>query len=108
MNVTSNLYAVNSFKRAANLREPQDFLVTVWQNGKESFKKYISVVITQSPTSHETYNVNISWEESGIKNYRDKGLYGYYSTYYCEMEFNEDYNFLKIYSNNDTQISIDI
>lgn len=54
----------------------------------------------------DSRNVNINWEDApyGLKNYTEYGLYGYYSTAYCKMSYDETSNTLTINDSNDRQI----
>lgn len=45
-------------------------------------------------------NVNIIWEDAGYPNYRDLGLYGYYSTSYVQMSYHDDELRIKPTDNN--------
>lgn len=45
-------------------------------------------------------NVNIMWEDAGYPDYRDLGLYGYYSTSYVQMSYHNDELIIKPTDNN--------
>lgn len=45
-------------------------------------------------------NVYIMWEEAGYPNYRNLGLYGYYSTSYVQMSYHNDELRIKPTDNN--------
>ena len=45
-------------------------------------------------------NVNIMWEDAGYPDYRDLGLYGYYSTSYVQMSYHNDELKIKLTDNN--------
>ena len=45
-------------------------------------------------------NVNIMWEDAGYPDYRDLGLYGYYSTSYVQMSYHNDELRIKPTDNN--------
>lgn len=55
-----------------------------------------------------SYNVNINWEDApyGLVNYRDYGLFGYYSTNFCEMSYNRTSNTLTIIDSNKRKIML--
>ncbi|WP_270474895.1 hypothetical protein [Clostridium cochlearium] len=52
-------------------------------------------------------NVNIMWEDCGLRNYKKHNLYGYYSTGYCKMEYIDDSKEFIIYSE-DNKIIIEV
>ena len=45
-------------------------------------------------------NVNIMWEDAEYPDYRDLGLYGYYSTSYVQMSYHNDELRIKPTDNN--------
>jgi hypothetical protein len=56
----------------------------------------------------DSYNVNINWEDApyGLSNYKDYGLYGYYSTRFYKMNYNKTYNILTITDSNRKKIML--
>ena len=66
------------------LVEPRS--VVVIKNGELIINEQIPVAVAE----HNIYmRVDIMWEDAGYSNYRDLGLYGYYSTSYVPMSYRD-------------------
>lgn len=64
------------------LVEPRS--VVVIKNGELIINEQIPVAVAE----YNIYmRVDIMWEDAGYSNYRDLGLYGYYSTSYVPMSY---------------------
>lgn len=60
--------------------------VVVVKDGKLIVNGKIPVQVS----NYDLYmNVNIMWEDAGYPNYRDLGLYGYYSTSYVRISYHD-------------------
>ncbi len=60
--------------------------VVVVKNGELIINEQIPV----SVSDHNIYmRVDIMWEDAGYSNYRELGLYGYYSTSYVQMSYHD-------------------
>lgn len=71
--------------------------VEVVKNGKFIVNGEIPVAVSD----HNIYmRVDIMWEDAGYSNYRDLGLYGYYSTSYVKMSYHNDELIIKPTDNN--------
>lgn len=60
--------------------------VVVIKNGKLIINEQIPVSVS---IQNIYMRVDIMWEDAGYPNYRDLGLYGYYSTSYVRMSYLE-------------------
>ena len=71
--------------------------VEVVKNGELIINEQIPVAVS----NHNIYmRVDIMWEDAGYSNYRDLGLYGYYSTSYVQMSYHNDELRIKPTDNN--------
>ena len=71
--------------------------VEVVKNGVLIINKQIPVAVS----NHNIYmRVDIMWEDAGYPDYRDLGLYGYYSTSYVQMSYHNDELRIKPTDNN--------
>lgn len=96
----------DKFRKACGGGKETTRLVTVISKANKDsiINDYISVSCLKNP---EYLNINIQWEDSGYNNYKDLGLYGYYSSKFCKMKYNAENKFIDIYSG-DLQIIINI
>jgi hypothetical protein len=80
--------------------------ILVKQNGEE--KLVLDSVKVMSMAGgygdSDLRRLDILWEESGLKNYKDRGLYGIYSADYCHIEFENQQ--LIVHSENNIDIYI--
>lgn len=66
------------------------------------------VIVIIGEYSNSIYNVNINWEDEpfGVEDYKEYGLFGYYSTRFCKMDYDKMSNTLTIHSSNGTKIML--
>ena len=64
----------------------------------------VEVIVTRNEFG--SLNINIAWEDEPfkLKNYRDFGLFGYYSTDFGNIEYRDDDNSLTIEDSNRCKI----
>jgi hypothetical protein len=73
-------------------------VVVIDKNGDELFN-YDNMNVKLSDAGNWV-NVNIMWEDCGLRTYKKHKLYGYYSTTYCKMDYSEGEKSLVINSDN--------
>ena len=64
--------------------------VIVQREGITIFDDEVEVSVSNM---NSYFLVNIMWEENGC-DYKEKGLYGYYSTYYNKMKYHNDISYI--------------
>lgn len=108
----NSITAVCAFKDAVkdvgifvNAMSTENFSTTVVVDYGNETVTYNDMVVSLSDYGNWV-NVNINWEDSGAVEYRKLGLFGYYSTGYCKMYFDESKNALTIESTNDVTITV--
>ncbi|MED3538284.1 hypothetical protein ABEX53_17290 [Bacillus toyonensis] len=86
--------------------------VEVFENDESIIKDYFPVSFTykenfsDSRSKSDWYDINIFWEENGLTNYRDLGLFGIYSTDYNKIELDTAELEILIHSDNGILIKI--
>lgn len=87
-------------------------------NGEFSVKAHVSVYVGNKRLWYfnnvnirisnmpNYYNVNIPWEDLDKFDYRDLGLFGYYSTGYNEMYYSEKGEYLRIESSDSNKVIV--
>ncbi len=63
---------------------------SIWvsKDGKEIFAfSDVTVIVHHGTYASDLYEINIVWEDAGVKDYRALGLYVVYSSEYCPMKF---------------------
>lgn len=85
--------------------------VIVRENGHIWQYDDVTVVIEEDIRGYDTFfNVSIHWEDAGLTmdEYHAIGLYGYYSSSFVKMEYDNFDDQLILHSDNDIKISIKI
>lgn len=94
-----NFYEVENFFKALNWEYgPNSLRITVEKEGHDIINDIFPVVLSKV---NDKYKVDIMWEDvNEYTEYHKYGLYGtYWTGYSTEFEYNEEYKFLKISSN---------
>lgn len=80
-----------SHKAALDYRNDNDNGTLDLSKNVEVVKNGVLIINKQIPVAVSNHNiymrVDIMWEDAGYSNYRDLGLYGYYSTSYVQMSY---------------------
>lgn len=69
-------------------------------------KNILEYVPISTNPDYSDQTINIMWEDIGMENYRELGLYGQYSTYYQEMIYDDKDNTLTIIDDENNEIII--
>lgn len=100
----SSMEALKKFYFSCDrINGPHNLLISVINSKTKDIELELNVKIT-IVYDNMGQKINILWEDSGIKNFRDLGLFGVYWALYNTMEFDDDENVLSIYSSDSNKI----
>lgn len=93
----NSIEAVSEFKDKLNENgiftnglSTEVFVTTVIVNNLNNEEIFNFEIMKVSLSDYNIYvNVNIMWEDCGLSTYKKHKLYGYYSTGYCNMEYDD-------------------
>lgn len=78
--------------------------VSVYDNNTELWHfNNVDIIVSKM---FNCYNINMPWEDLEKQNYRDLGLYGYYSTEYSIINYVKKGTYLKIQSSDSNKVIV--
>ena len=104
--MANNIESLGAVQGFLSLGDRQECIASF--NGFPDIPNLSNKVMVMISSYMDSYNVNINWEDYpyGLENYKDYGLFGYYSTAFCEMNYDETSNTLTIKDSNGKKIML--
>ena len=101
--VAESMGAINQLMRDSGSKTFNANIHVYDYNRKELLLQYFNSRIDLGIDS-QRYHVNILWEDYGLNNYHDFGLWGYYSTDFINMKYDKVNRCLSIYAKDDNRL----
>ncbi|EHK2355228.1 hypothetical protein KCK31_000648 [Clostridium perfringens] len=107
--------------RKLNVRENADNMYNIMEFTEGEYNIYVNISVYKNrerikyirnekiyiSNMPDYYNLNITWEDFGMRNYKKLGLYGYYSTGYNKFIYSEAGDCLTIETSDGINIVLD-